>query len=129
MTVPARMTAIVIRTLGAPDVLVPEERSVTAPGAGEVLVKVAAAGVNRPDVMQRQGLYPPPAGATDIPGLEIAGEVVALDAGVTRWKLGDTVMALVVGGGYAEYCAAHETHALPVPAGLTLIAAAAIPET
>src|SRR5213596_228341 len=129
MTVPARMTAIVIRTPGAPDVLVPEECPVTAPGEGEVLVKVAAAGVNRPDVMQRQGLYPPPAGATDIPGLEIAGEVVALDAGVTRWKLGDTVMALVVGGGYAEYCAAHETHALPVPAGLTLIAAAAIPET
>src|SRR5438094_3900227 len=129
MTVPARMTAIVIRTPGAPDVLVPEERPVTAPGEGEVLVKVAAAGVNRPDVMQRKGQYPPPAGATDIPGLEIAGEVVALGQGATRWKLGDSVMALVVGGGYAEYCAAHETHALPIPAGLTLVAAAAIPET
>ncbi len=86
------------------------------PGEGEVLVKVAAAGVNRPDVMQRKGLYPPPKGATDIPGLEIAGEVVALGAGVTRWKLGDKVMALVVGGGYAEYCPAHESHCLPVPA-------------
>ena len=94
-----------------------------------MLVKVAAAGVNRPDVMQRQGLYPPPKGATDIPGLEIAGEVAALGAGVQRWKLGDKVMALVVGGGYAEYCLAHESHALPVPAGLTLVEAAAIPET
>src|SRR5438093_5200106 len=126
---PAEMTAIAIRAPGEADALVPEQRPLPRPGKREVLVKVVAAGVNRPDVMQRQGLYPPPAGATDIPGLEIAGEVVALDAGVTRWKLGDTVMALVVGGGYAEYCAAHETHALPVPAGLTLIAAAAIPET
>ena len=129
MTVPARMTAIVIRTPGAPDVLVPEERPVTAPGEGEVLVKVAAAGVNRPDVMQRKGQYPPPAGATDIPGLEIAGEVVALGQGVTRWKLGDKVMALVVGGGYAQYCPAHESHCLPVPAGLSMVEAAAIPET
>src|SRR5262249_50914210 len=80
-------------------------------------------------VMQRQGLYPPPPGATDIPGLEIAGEVVALGAGVKRWKLGDKVMALVVGGGYAEYCPAHESHALPMPPGLTLVAAAAIPAT
>ena len=94
-------------------------RPVPQPAAGEVLVKVAAAGVNRPDVMQRQGHYPPPPGATDIPGLEIAGEVVALGAGVTRWKVGDKVMALVVGGGYAEYCPAHESHALPVPAGLS----------
>jgi putative PIG3 family NAD(P)H quinone oxidoreductase len=94
-----------------------------------VLVKVAAGGVNRPDVMQRQGLYPPPKGATDIPGLEIAGEVVALGTGVRRWKLGDKVMALVVGGGYAEYCPAHESHALPLPRGLTLVEAAAIPET
>jgi NADPH2:quinone reductase len=129
MTVPARMTAIVIRTPGAPDVLVPEERPVTAPGEGEVLVKVAAAGVNRPDVMQRKGQYPPPAGATDIPGLEIAGEVVALGQGVTRWKLGDKVMALVVGGGYAQYCPAHESHCLPVPAGLSMVQAAAVPET
>src|SRR2546428_6718935 len=123
------MTEIAIRAPGGPEMLVPEQRPVPQPGEGEVLVKVAAAGVNRPDVMQRQGLYPPPKGATDIPGLEIAGEVVALGAGVKRRKLGDKVMALVVGGGYAEYCAAHESHALPVPATLSLIEAAAIPET
>ena len=126
---PAQMTAIAIRAPGGPEMLVPEERLLPRPAEGEVLVKVAAAGVNRPDVMQRQGLYPPPAGATDIPGLEIAGEVVALGAGVKRWKTGDKVMALVVGGGYAEYCPAHESHALPVPEGLALVAAAAIPET
>jgi NADPH2:quinone reductase len=129
MTVPQRMTAIVIRAPGGPEMLVPEERPVAVPGAGEVLVKVAAAGVNRPDVMQRKGQYPPPAGATDIPGLEIAGEVVALGPGVTRWKLGDQVMALVVGGGYAQYCPAHESHCLPVPPGLSVTEAAAIPET
>src|SRR5215468_7966947 len=117
---PSRMTVIAIRAPGGPEVLVPEERPVPQPGAGEILVKVAAAGVNRPDVMQRMGLYPPPKGASDIPGLEIAGEVVALGAGVTRWKLGDKVMALVVGGGYAQYCPAHESHCLPVPAGPTL---------
>ena len=126
---PAQMTAIAIRAPGGPEMLVPEERLLPRPAEGEVLVKVAAAGVNRPDVMQRQGLYPPPAGATDIPGLEIAGEVVALGGGVKRWKTGDKVMALVVGGGYAEYCPAHESHALPVPEGLALVAAAAIPET
>jgi NADPH:quinone reductase len=125
---PTTMTAIAIRAPGGPDMLVPEERPVPQPGAGEVLVRIAAAGVNRPDVIQRQGFYPPPPGATDIPGLEIAGEVVALGPGVTRWKPGDQVMALVVGGGYAQYCPAHESHCLPVP-GLTLIAAAAIPET
>ena len=126
---PAEMTVIAIRAPGGPEMLVPEQRALPLPGEGEVLVKVAAAGVNRPDVMQRQGLYPPPEGATDIPGLEIAGEVVALGAGVKRWKLGDKVMALVVGGGYAEYCLAHESHCLPVPAGLSLVEAAAIPET
>ncbi|MGA7490140.1 MAG: NAD(P)H-quinone oxidoreductase, partial [Xanthobacteraceae bacterium] len=126
---PAEMTAIAIRAPGGPDVLVPERVPVPRPAPGEVLVKVKAAGVNRPDVMQRQGLYPPPKGATDIPGLEIAGEVVALGAGIARWQLGDEVMALVVGGGYAAYCPAHESHALPVPRGLTLIEAAAIPET
>jgi NADPH2:quinone reductase len=126
---PAQMTAIAIRAPGGPEMLVPEERPLPRPGEGEVLVKVAATGVNRPDVMQRQGLYPPPAGATDIPGLEIAGEVIALGTGVKRWKTGDKVMALVVGGGYAEYCPAHESHALPVPEGLTPVAAAAIPET
>jgi NADPH2:quinone reductase len=122
------MTAIGIKASGGPDMLVPEKRPVPAPGDGEILVRVAAAGVNRPDVMQRMGLYPPPPGAPDIPGLEIAGEVVALGANVKRWKLGDRVMALVVGGGYAEYCLAHESHALPV-GNLSMIEAAAIPET
>src|ERR1700747_3608878 len=123
-TVPARMTAIVIRSPGGP-----EERRVPVIGEHEVLVQVAAAGVNRPDVMQRKGLYPPPPGATDIPGLEIAGEVVLVGAKVTRWKPGDRVMALVVGGGYAQFCPAHETHALPIPSNLSPIEAAAIPET
>src|SRR5216683_6405949 len=126
---PTQMTVIGIKAAGGPDMLVPEQRAVPPPGNGEVLVKVAAAGVNRPDVMQRMGLYPPPAGAPDIPGLEIAGEVVALGAGVRRWKLGEEVMALVVGGGYGEYCPAHESHCLPVPPGLSMIQAAAIPET
>jgi putative PIG3 family NAD(P)H quinone oxidoreductase len=126
---PSRMTVIGIRAPGGPEVLVPEERPVPAPGAGEVLVKVAAAGVNRPDVMQRQGSYPPPPGASDIPGLEIAGEVVALGPGATRFKLGDKVAALVAGGGYAQYCPVHEANALPVPPTLSLIEAAAIPET
>jgi NADPH2:quinone reductase len=127
-TLPARMTAIGIKASGGPDMLVPEERPVPSPGDGEILVKVAAAGVNRPDVMQRQGLYPPPPGAPDIPGLEIAGEIVALGPNVKRWKIGDRVMALVVGGGYAEYALAHGSHALPV-SGLTMVEAGAIPET
>ena len=125
---PPSMTAIGIKAPGGPDMLVPEQRPVPVPGDGEILVKVAAAGVNRPDVMQRMGLYPPPPGAPDIPGLEIAGEVVALGANVKRWKLGDRVMALVVGGGYAEYCLAHESHALPVGKP-SMVEAAAIPET
>jgi NADPH:quinone reductase len=128
-TIPTSMTVIAIRSPGGPEMLVPEERPVPQPGPGEVLVKVMAAGVNRPDVMQRMGLYPPPKGTTDIPGLEIAGEVVALGPGVTRWKPGDKVMALVVGGGYAEYCPAHESHCLPVPASLPITEAAAVPET
>ena len=125
---PARMTVIGIKAPGGPEMLVPEQRAVADPGAGEILVQVKAAGVNRPDVMQRQGLYPPPPGAPDIPGLEIAGEVVALGAGVKRWKLGDRVMALVVGGGYAEYCLAHESHVLPLNR-LSMVEAAAVPET
>ena len=129
MSPPATMTAIAIRAPGGPDMLVPEQRPVPAPGAGEILVKVAAAGVNRPDVMQRMGLYPPPKGAPDIPGLEIAGTVAACGAGVTRWKVGDQVTALVVGGGYAEYCIAVDGHALPIPAGLSATEAAAMPET
>jgi NADPH2:quinone reductase len=125
---PTRMTVIGIKAPGGPDMLVPEERPVPKPGTAEILVKVAAAGVNRPDVMQRQGNYPPPAGAPDVPGLEIAGEVAALGPGVTRWQIGDHVMALVVGGGYAEYAIAHESHALPVD-GLSMVEAAAVPET
>jgi NADPH:quinone reductase len=128
-SLPSRMTAIAIRAPGGPEMLVAEERPTPTPGAGEILVKVAAAGVNRPDVMQRMGLYPPPPGAPDIPGLEIAGAVAACGAGIKRWKEGDQVTALVVGGGYAQYCLAHETHALPVPAQLSLVEAAAIPET
>jgi NADPH:quinone reductase len=126
---PARMTAIGISAPGGPEVLIPEERPVPTPGAGEILVKVAAAGVNRPDVMQRKGLYPPPPGAPDIPGLEIAGTVAAIGPEVKRWKEGDAVTALVAGGGYAEYCVAHESIALPVPKGLSMAEAAAIPET
>jgi NADPH2:quinone reductase len=122
------MTVIGIKTPGGPEMLVPEQRAVPTPSDGEILVKVAAAGVNRPDVMQRQGLYPPPPGAPDIPGLEIAGEVVALGPNVKRWKTGDRVMALVVGGGYAEYCLAHGSHALPI-GGLSMVEGAAIPET
>src|SRR3978361_1396599 len=129
MTLPSRMTVIGIRAPGGPEMLTPEERRVAAPGPGEILVKVAAAGVNRPDVRQRQGTYPPPKGATDIPGLEIAGEVAALGPDVKRWKIGDKVCALVVGGGYAQYCLAYESHALPVPPALSMVEAAAIPET
>jgi NADPH2:quinone reductase len=126
---PKSMTAIAIREPGGPDVLVATEQPLPSPGEGEILVKVIAAGVNRPDVMQRQGHYPPPKGATEIPGLEIAGEVVELGRGTKRWKQGDKVMALVVGGGYAEYCLAFETHALPVPANLSMVEAAATLET
>jgi putative PIG3 family NAD(P)H quinone oxidoreductase len=129
MSTPAQMTAIGIPKPGGPDALVPEQRPVPKPGPNEILVKVAAAGVNRPDVAQRTGNYPPPPGASDIPGLEIAGDVVALGAGATRFKIGDRVMALVPGGGYAEYCTAHETHALPVPSSLSMNEAAGVPET
>jgi len=129
MTIPARMTAIAIREPGKPEVLVPQERDTPQPKAGEMLVKVAAAGVNRPDVMQREGKYPPPPGAPDIPGLELAGEVVKLGDGVTRWKVGDKVTALVAGGGYAEYAVVHETISLPVIRELSMVEAAAIPET
>ena len=128
-TVPSQMTAIAVREPGGPDVLIAQTRPVPAPGPGEVLVKIAAAGVNRPDVMQRQGLYPPPPGASEIPGLEIAGEVVALGNGATRFKPGDKVTALVAGGGYAQFCPVHESNALPVPGTLSLVEAAAVPET
>lgn len=128
-TVPARMTAIAISTPGGPEVLVPEERPVPQPADGEILVKVAAAGVNRPDVFQRLGNYPPPKGTTDIPGLELAGEVVAAGANAKRFKVGDKITALVAGGGYAEFCVVPEPQALPIPAGLSMVEAAAIPET
>lgn len=126
---PETMTAIGIVKPGGPEVLVPETRPVPKPGHGEILVAVAAAGVNRPDVLQRQGGYAPPPGASDIPGLEIAGKVVALGEGVTQWALGDAVCALVAGGGYAQYSAVHESNALPVPAGFGMVDAAAVPET
>jgi NADPH2:quinone reductase len=127
--IPATMTAIGIREPGGPEVLVAEIRPVPRPGSEELLVRVAAAGVNRPDVLQRQGGYPPPPGAPDIPGLEIAGEVVAAGAAVRRYRVGDRVCALVAGGGYAEYAVVHEDNALPVPTGLSLVEAAALPET
>jgi len=123
------MIAIEIREPGEPEVLVPVERPTPAPAAGEVLIKVAAAGVNRPDVMQRRGKYPPPPGASDIPGLEVAGTIEALGEGVHDFKRGDAVCALVAGGGYAQYCVAPEPQCLPIPAGVDVTSAAAIPET
>ena len=126
---PARMKAVEIAAPGGPEVLRLGERPVPAPGPGEVLVKVAAAGVNRPDVEQRKGTYPPPPGASDIPGLEIAGTVVALGAGAAGLRVGDEVCALVSGGGYAEYCAAPAAQCLPVPKGLDAVQAASLPET
>ena len=126
---PETMTAIAIREPGGPDVLEPRQIPRPEPAHGEILIKVAAAGVNRPDTIQRMGLYPPPPGAPETPGLEVAGEVVATGPGVTLWKTGDRVCALVGGGGYAEYCVAHEAHALPVPHGLSMTEAAALPET
>ncbi len=123
------MTAIAIREPGGPDVLVPEQIERPDPGMAHVLIKIAAAGVNRPDVLQRNGGYPPPPGAPLTPGLEVAGEVVALGEKCTRYEVGDKVCALVPGGGYAEYCVAAEDNTLPVPEGMTLIAAAGVPET
>ena len=128
-SIPSRMIAVEITEPGGPGALVPAERAVPAPGPGEVLVAVEAAGVNRPDVMQRQGLYPPPPGASDIPGLEVAGTVIALGDGVDTPALGARVCALVTGGGYAEYCTAAAPLCLPVPAGFDAAQAAALPET
>lgn len=127
--VPERMTAIEIAEPGGPEVLRPVERPVPAPGEGEILVRVRAAGVNRPDANQREGRYPPPPGVTDVPGLEVAGEVVARGPGAERFDAGDRVCALVAGGGYAEYAAVPEPQALPVPPGLDPVVAGAIPET
>ncbi|MBC2778279.1 NAD(P)H-quinone oxidoreductase [Parasphingopyxis marina] len=126
---PDEMTAIDFNDPGPPEVLQPVTRPVPRPGPGEVLVKVAAAGVNRPDVIQRRGFYPPPPGAPKIPGLEIAGEVVALGENVDRLLIGQPVCALVAGGGYAEYCAAPVGQCLPVPEALSMREAAAFPET
>ena len=125
---PAQMTVVAISKPGGPEVLVPETRALPVPKAGEILVKVAAAGVNRPDVAQRSGSYPPPPGASDLPGLEIAGEVVALGEGA-KHKIGDKVMSLVAGGGYAQYCIAQDAQAMTVPPQLTMQEAGAIPET
>jgi NADPH2:quinone reductase len=126
---PEMMTAIGFDAPGGPDVLKPQQRPVPQPGPGQVLVHVAVAGVNRPDVLQRMGGYAPPPGASDIPGLELAGRIVALGEGVSRYEVGDQVCALVAGGGYAEYAVVHEDNALPIPSGLSLEEAGAIPET
>ncbi|WP_374368165.1 NAD(P)H-quinone oxidoreductase [Dongia sp.] len=127
--IPTNMTAIEITRFGGPEVLVPGKRPVPKPAAGEVLIKVAAAGINRPDVLQRTGGYAPPPGASDLPGLEVAGEIVALADDVRDWRVGDQVMALVSGGGYAEYCTAPAPQVLPIPSGFDMIHAAAVPET
>ncbi|WGR99973.1 NAD(P)H-quinone oxidoreductase [Bradyrhizobium sp. ISRA443] len=126
---PAQMTVVAISKPGGPEVLLPETRAVPVPGSGEILVRVEAAGVNRPDVAQRSGSYPPPPGASDLPGLEIAGEVVALGEGATRHKIGDKVMSLVAGGGYAQYCIAQDGQAMTVPPALSMQEAGALPET
>ncbi|OYU91494.1 MAG: NAD(P)H-quinone oxidoreductase [Bradyrhizobiaceae bacterium PARB1] len=126
---PAQMTVVAISKPGGPEVLIPETRDVPKPGPGEILVKVAAAGVNRPDVAQRSGSYPPPPGASDLPGLEIAGEVVGLGDGSKKHKLGDKVMSLVAGGGYAQYCIAQDAQAMPVPEGFSMLEAGATAET
>jgi NADPH2:quinone reductase len=126
---PTQMTAVAISQPGGPEVLIPEQRPVPTPGPHQILIKVAAAGVNRPDVAQRSGSYPPPPGASDLPGLEVSGEVVARGDGATKYKIGDKVMSLVAGGGYAEYCLTHETHAMPVPDNFSMVEAAATPET
>jgi putative PIG3 family NAD(P)H quinone oxidoreductase len=122
------MQSIVMTAPGGPECLVPAEAPLPVAAAGQILVKVAYAGVNGPDIMQRKGLYPPPQGASPLLGLEIAGEVVAAGPGTQRWRVGDAVCALTNGGGYAQYCAVLEEHCLPVPAGLDLAAAASLPE-
>jgi NADPH2:quinone reductase len=129
MSVPLEMTVVEIAAPGGPEQLKPNKRPVPQPGDQEVLVRVAAAGVNRPDVMQRQGRYPPPAGASDLPGLEVAGEIVTLGAKVSGLSVGDKVTALLPGGGYAEYAVAAAPLCLPVPDGISMVEAAAIPET
>ena len=126
---PAQMTVVAISKPGGPEVLIPEQRALPQPGPDEILVKVRAAGVNRPDVAQRSGAYPPPPGASDLPGLEIAGEVVAVGSNAKRHKIGDKVMSLVAGGGYAQYCIAQDAQAMSVPPALSMKEAGALPET
>jgi putative PIG3 family NAD(P)H quinone oxidoreductase len=126
---PDVMMAMAIARAGGPEVLEVQKRPLPSLGRDMILIEVVAAGVNRPDILQRQGKYPPPAGASDLPGLEVAGRVVAIGADVRTHAVGDEVCALSHGGGYARYCAVHETHALPVPQGFSFIEAAAIPET
>ena len=126
---PKDMQVVEISAPGKPDVLRSATRAVPVPAAGEVLIKVAATGINGPDMMQRKGLYPAPAGASDLLGLEVSGEIVALGSGVARWKTGDKVTALTNGGGYAEYCAVEAQHCLPIPAGISLRDAGSLPET
>lgn len=126
---PAQMTVVAISKPGGPEVLVPEQRALPQPGPDEILVRVQAAGVNRPDVAQRSGAYPPPPGASDLPGLEIAGEVVAVGSNAKRHKIGDKVMSLVAGGGYAQYCIAQDAQAMSVPPALSIKEAGALPET
>ncbi len=126
---PSSMRAVAITAHGGPEVLVVGAHAIPTPGAGEVVIRVAAAGVNRPDILQRKGLYPPPAGVTRIPGLEIAGTVVGLGPETRFWHMGDRVCALVSGGGYAEFCIASGEQCLPVPRGLSMTEAASLPET
>lgn len=126
---PEHMQVVEITAAGGPEVLVATMRPVPQPRANQVLVQVTAAGVNGPDIMQRRGLYPPPPGASDLPGLEVAGTVVALGSDVTEWSVGDQVCALTDGGGYAEFCTVLASHCLPIPTGLSLIEAAGIPES
>ncbi|MEO8685330.1 MAG: alcohol dehydrogenase catalytic domain-containing protein, partial [Devosia sp.] len=129
MTLPDQMTQIEITRFGGPEVLEPRLAPVPRPGPGEILVKVVAAGVNRPDVLQRLGHYKLPPGVSSIPGLEIAGHVVALGEAVTAFRIGEAVCALTNGGGYAQYCVMPAGQALPVPPGVDMVHAAAIPET
>jgi putative PIG3 family NAD(P)H quinone oxidoreductase len=129
MTLPAEMRVVEISGPGGPEVLTPASRQVPRPAAGEILIRVHAAGVNRPDALQRAGAYDPPPGASDLPGLEAAGEVVAVGPGGSRWMVGDRVCALLPGGGYAEYALTHQDHALPVPAGMEMVDAAGLCET
>lgn len=129
MSLPTTMNCIEIASPGGPEVLTPTQRPLPTPGDGEVLIRVIAAGVNRPDVVQRQGGYPAPPGASDLPGLEVAGEIAALGADAGDWRVGDRVCALLAGGGYAEYATAHHQLCLPIPGGLSATEAAALPET